>query len=287
MKKRFLSTVIIGVALSGVSAFAEEGNVTAVPTLYAMPVATSQVEMKDVSIPNISIPSSVYPVTERAEVIGAKTLTRIQARGAQLINERVKSINQNAEAVAKAKGLTDDQKSAFAMFFSGKVGELNVLGTKIASSTEASSTKALVGTIFTDFRIYSVVLPQVRLQKRIYEVQNHIAKISEKFVNIQANIDAEKLKGKDVSVWQKNLDDAKALVVTDTTKLSTLMTQINALKPSDYGTTSKAVITEVNSGIRSIAKDINSIGKKVRKPEYMRKVVNSATTTVRASSSLR
>ncbi len=287
MKKRFISTIAIGIALSGISAFAEEGTAVAVPTLYVMPVTTSSSDTKDVVVPSIEVPSSVSPVTERAEVIGAKSNTRIQARGAQLIKERVKSLNQNAEAVAKAKGLTADQKTAFSMFFSGKVVELNALGVKIASSTEASSTKALVSSIFTDFRVYAIVLPQVRLQKRIYEVQNHIAKLSETFVKVQTKIDEAKANGKDVTVWQKNLDDAKTLVTTDTTKLTALMTQINALKPSDYGTTSKSTIETVNSGVKSVAKDLNSIGKKVRRPENMKKVVNSTSTQTTSNSLVR
>ncbi len=262
MKKRIISTIAFGVALSFTSAFAESG---------------------DVIVPTIEIPSSITPVTERAESMGVKTLSRIKARGAQLIKERVNSLNQNAVAVANAKGLTADQKTAYAMFFTGKIGELNALGVQIASSTDASSTKALVSSIFTDFRIYAVVLPQVRLQKRIYELQNHTVKLSETFAKIQVKIDEEKAKGKDVSVWQKNLDDAKMIVATDTAKLSSLMTQINALKPSDYPTTSKSVIEATNSGIKSVAKDLNTLGKKVRRPILKKIITNASTTQTTAS----
>ncbi len=282
MKKRIITTLALGFALSVTSAFAEEGSMVAVPTLYAMPVTTS-VDTKDVVVPLIEVPSSVYSVTERTESMGVKTLSRIKARGAQLIKERINSLNQNAFAVANAKGLTADQKTAYSMFFTGKIGELNALGVQIASSTEASSTKALVSSIFTDFRIYAVVLPQVRLQKRIYELQNHTVKLSETFAKIQVKIDEEKAKGKDVSVWQKNLDDAKMIVATDTAKLSSLMTQINALKPSDYPTTSKSVIEATNSGIKSVAKDLNTLGKKVRRPILKKIITNASTTQTTAS----
>lgn len=265
MKKKFVSIVFVVVSMSVSSVFALDATTTVnvVPVLYT---TTSVNTNSDITVPVLSMPSSVSSMTERAEVIGAKSLVRIQARGAQLIKERVNSLNQNAEAVAKSKGLSDGQKSAFALFFSGKIAELNTLGINISKGTEASSTKVLVQSIFTDFRVYGVVLPQVRLQKRIYEIQNHIAKLPEIFTKVQTNIDAQKAKGKDVTVWQKNLDDAKILVATDTDKLSALMSQINSLKVADYGTTSKATIKSVNDGIQNIARDINSIGKKVRNP---------------------
>lgn len=256
MKKRFISAIVIGLALSGTSAFAESS---------------------DVVVPVLSTPSFVGPVTERSEVIGAKSLTRIKARGLQLIKERVNSLKQNATLIAKSKDLTSEQKMAFTAFFNGKIADINNLGTKISQSGEASSTKVLVESIFTDYRIYGVVIPQVRLQKRIYEVQNHIVKLSDTFTKVQLNIDTQKAKGKDVTIWQKSLDDAKTLVATDTVKLSALMTQINDIKPSDYGTTSKATIESVNSGIKNIVKDINSISKKVRKPVYLKSFVSTST----------
>ena len=277
MKKSLILVSVVSLVLSGASVFAEESAVVtsmAVPTLYTTTVAS--VTTGDVVVPALAVPTTVASVTEREEVITAKTLPKIQARGSQLIKERVNSLNQNADAVAKSK-LTADQKQAFAIYFTGKIADLNTLGTKIASSTDATSTKALISSIFTDYRIYAVAIPQIRLQKRIYEVQNHIAKLSDTFTKVQTNIDAAKAKGKDVAVWQKMLDDAKTLVATDSTKLTALMTLANNMKPADYPTTSKTTITTVNAGIKSVVNDLNSIGKKVRKPLYMKNI--KATTT--------
>jgi hypothetical protein len=123
----------------------------------------------------------------------------------------------------------------------------------------------------------------VRLQKRIYEVENHIGKVNESLAKVQANIDIVKAKGKDVTMWQKSLDDAKLLVATDTAKLSALMVKISAMKPSDYPTNSKVLIKEVNNGIQSIAKEINTIVKKVRKPAYMKEMKSEHATTTKVS----
>lgn len=279
MNKKIISLVVGGILLSSVNVYAEEAVVTTTATPVAVTLSVTPVmEDATVVVPVVSIPSSVGPVTERSEVIGAKNIERIKARGAQLIKERVNSLMQNKTAVEKSKGLTAEQKLAFAAFFDGKVLELTTLGTKIASSTEASSTKMLVESIFSEHRIYAVVLPQVRLQKRIYEVQNHIGKVNESLAKVQTNIDYAKSKGKDVTAWQKSLDDAKMLVATDTVKLSALMTKISAMKLSDYPTNSKMMIKEVNSGVQSIAKDINTVSKKVRRPAYMKEMRTSTST---------
>lgn len=288
MNKKIISALAIGIIASTANTYAEEQ--AAVPTLYTQPVTTSApittpITETTVLVPSLSIPSSVEPGNERLEIVNTKNLTKLKSRGAQLIKERVNSLNQNAQAVEKSKELTKEQKIAFGMFFSGKVSELNALGTKIKESTDATSTKSLVESIFTDFRIYGVTLPQVRLQKRIYEVQNHIAKLSETFTKIQSNIDYAKSKNKDVSEWQMNLDAAKLVVATDTAKLSGLMTQINSLKPSDYGTTSKTVITSVNAELKTISKEISYLNKKIRKPTYM-KTIKATTTPVTSSTTI-
>jgi hypothetical protein len=278
MKKVIASTVLLGLVFSVSSVFAEVGiqalsAEAPVPTLYANPVVTSVVvsPSADVVIPQTPEVTSVLPVIEKAEVIKITNLTKMKARGLQLIKDRINSLNANATPIANSKGLTIDQKSAFASFFNGKIADLNAVGVKIASSTDATTTKSLSSSIFTDFRIYGVLIPQLRLEKRIYELQNHATKLStDTFVKVQTRIDEFKAKGKDVTVWQKNLDDTKTLVASGTQKLSTLLIQINALQPSNYGTTSKATIESVNKNIRMIAQDFQSINKKVKRPIFLR-----------------
>lgn len=251
MKKVLLSTILAGVVLSTASVFAEVSSEVVVPIA---PTVTS-----------------VVPEVEATVNVKFDSLTKLKARGALLIKQRINSLNANAAVVAASKNLTTEQKAAFAAFFSGKVTELTALSAKISAGVDASSTRPLVTSIFTDFRIYAIVLPQVRLEKRIYELQNHVTKLTETFTKVQAKIDEQKTKGKDVTTWQKNLDDAKTLVAADVQKLTTLFTQISALKPSDYGTSSKATIQTVNVGVRAVAKDFNSIHMKVRRPEILKR----------------
>ncbi len=309
MKKVIVSGVLLGLALSTSSVFAEEGHVEVVsatavsattgvpvPTLYTnattITATAALAATVDVVVPATPEVTSVFPVIEKEEKMKITSIDKMKKRGAQLIKERVNSLNSNARAIANSKALTVDQKAAFAAFFTGKITDLNTLGGKIASSTDATSTKTLVSSIFTDHRIYGVLIPQLRLEKRIYELQNHGTKLTETFVKVQARIDEFKNKGKDVTVWQKNLDAAKVLVTTDTQKLGDLLIKINALQPADYGTTSKAVIESVNKDVRIIAKDFQSINRKVMRPTYLTnmrgyKMNSSVNSTTTASTTVR
>lgn len=305
MKKVIVSSVLLGLMLSVSAVFAEEvqsGSISVtgvsatavsattgapVPTLYTnattITATAALAPTADVVVPATPEVTSVLPVIEKAEVIKITSLEKMKKRGAQLIKERVNSLNSNAQAIANSKALTAEQKAAFASFFTGKIADLNTLGAKIASSTDATSTKSLVSSVFTDFRIYGVLIPQLRLEKRLYELQTHSVKLTDVFTKVQARINEFKAKGKDVTMWQKNLDDTKALVVADTAKIPTLLAQINALQPVNYGTTSKAVIESVNKDTKAIARDFQMVNRKVMKPSYLKNVkvttvVNSTTT---------
>lgn len=282
MKKVIISTVLVGLAFSANSVFAEAG--AAVPTLYAMPakVSVSSKEGQDVLIPTTPEVGYVSPLVEKSEDVKFSSLERLKVRGSKLIKERVASLTSNAKEVASSNILTVDQKAAFASFFTTKIADLNAVGAQIASSTDATTTRSLVTSIYTKFRIYGVLLPQLRIEKRLYELQNHAGKLTESFVKVQAKIDEFKGKGKDVTIWQKNLDESKTLVATDTQKLSDLLVKINTLQPSDYGTTSKATIESVNKDMRTIARDFQALNRKVKRPEFLRtlKVIKTASSTV-------
>jgi hypothetical protein len=256
-KKIFISTLFAGVALSTSTLFAES---------------------TDISVPMIPEITAVPSVPEKSEAITTNSLTRIKARGAALIKERVGSLNTTGATLSSSKTLSLEQKAVFSTAIASQVAGLTTLGTSISSGTDASSTKALVASIFSTFRIYAVVMPQIRLEKRINDLQNHAAKLADVFTKIQTNIDAQKAKGKDVTTWQAALDNAKALVVTDTTKLAALFTQISAMKPADYPTTSKTTIDAVNVGIKAVAKDFMGVVKVARAPHDMHMVMNASST---------
>ena len=257
MKKITLTVLTFGMIFSGVSAFAEE----------------------TVIIPAVPI---VSPVIHGADTLSlslkSESLLGLKKRGSSLIEERLSALSKNQIAITGSKTLTDAQKASLTTIINTNATGLQALQVKINAETDATSTKALVSSIYSEFRIFAIVIPKVRLEKRIYDLQNHSTKLVEAFTKVQVKINEAKEKGKDVSSWQKSLDEAKSLVTSDMSKLSSVFLKVDALKPLDYGTTSKAIIELANTEIKSVVKDFNSIGKKVRKPEGLRNLYKATTT---------
>ncbi len=275
MKKILITTLVSSIALT-TSAFADTD------TIY---------------IPQAPAFSSVYHVNENKEEIKVtNNEAKAKKRASKIIDERIKSLEGNSEVIAKNKKLTTEQKSVLTTTLQSEVTKLTALNVSVASSTSATTTKMLIDSVFSDYRIYGVVIPKVRLDVRIYQLKNHAATLSETFSKLQVKIDEQKAKGNDTTSWQKGLDDAKVLVAQDMFKLDELLKKTATLTPASYGTTSKAIIESVGSDIKIITKDFTTIVSKVRTPAKMKKAapvatvatstVNGATTTI-ASTTVR
>ncbi len=247
MKKTLYSTLVLGMMFSGATVFADN----------------------DVVIPYSPSVSVVPSVTEKEEVLSMTHGQKLQLRASNLIKERITTLNANIKVITADKSLTAEQKNSLNGILTTNINGLNALKVSIASSTDATSTKSLVSSIFTNFRIYGIVVPQVRLEKRIFDLQNHSVKLSDTFLKVQAKIDEYKAKGKDVTVWQKSLDDAKMLVANDMNTLVNALSKASTLKPSDYGTSSKATIESINGDLKNVIKDFNSIKRNLHKPSNM------------------
>jgi hypothetical protein len=71
---------------------------------------------------------------------------------------------------------------------------------------------------------------------------------------------------------------------SDTATLAALLTKVQALKPADYGTSSKAIIESANTDIKTVSKDLRTINALIKSPRYMKNVTSTttqATTTAR------
>ena len=298
MKKTIISILALGVTMSMISVQAESKNegsremkeskstsmnegASGVHQDFEMGMYTTVSD--DIKTPSVGEVSSVNLTNEQPQSLHMSTLSRMKYRAAELIRERINSLNANAKAVTLNKNLTTEQKNTLTTIVSTNISGLTTLGVTIASSTDATSTKALVNSIYTNFRIYGIVIPQIRLEKRIYDLQNHSVRLSDTFLKVQTKINDYKGKGKDVTVWQKNLDDAKILVANDMNTLANVLTKVKSLTPSDYGTTSKMVFSAATTDIKNVAKDFNSIAKNLNKPKKLKASGGTSTSTVSAT----
>ncbi len=258
MKKLIITTVLSLGLFTNLTAFAESSS--------------------EVSIPSAPEIGRVNPVKEEREDYRENRKEKINNKASKMIEERVKSLNSNQEAIAKSK-LTDEQKASLTAILATSSAKLSALKLTIGSTTDATTSRALIDSIIKDYRIYGIVIPQVRLESRIYQLKNHSIKLSETFLKVEAKIAESKAKGYDVSSWEKSVSDAKILVAGDMFKLDEIMKQAALLTPASYGTTSKALIEGINNDLKLVNKDFNKVRSMVVKPRWMKKVTNTATST--------
>lgn len=270
MKKLIITTLLVTTAMtSGV--LAESNDSVHIP-----------------AAPNLS---SVYSVTENTENVKVYkgSEKRTKERGDRLVEERIRALTSNSESISENKKLTAEQKALLVGILSTNSTNLTQHKVAFSTTTDASTTKAYIESIYKDFRIFGIVIPKVRLEARIYQLKGHATTLSETFAKLQTKIDEQKAKGNDTSSWQKGLDEAKMLVAQNMFTLDELLKKTATLTPSSYGTTSKAIIESVNKDIKLISKDFNTVVSKVRKPYSMKKLppVTASSTPSMATSTIR
>jgi hypothetical protein len=205
-----------------------------------------------------SAPPSVEIYKSNGDSISSSTisetnLSKLIARGVKLIDQRVRDLTKSKTKIAKSK-LTDAQKTTLTTKVDEQIAKLNDLRAKISSGTDLVEVKALVQSIYTDYRIYAVFLPKISLYEAIYGHQNYLTKLNDYLASWQTKIDQLKEKHKkDIDARQADLDKAKAIVPTIQPKLDVLMQKTNELVPSDYPATYKTEIDAIRAGLKEIS----------------------------------
>ena len=217
----------------------------------------------DISTPTPPAIETVQSVTEKAPVSFEVRLSKLITAGTKSVNDRLAKLGALKTKIQSGK-LTDTQKQTLTSSIDSEVTALNTVLANIKAATSTASVKALNSSVFADYRVYGVFIPQIKLLSNAYAQENHFAKLDAVFAKAQSRIDAQKSKGTDVSGLQANLDSAKAISSSLSSQLSDIETKTNALKPADYPTVSKATIKAINESIKSISasfKKINSLVK--------------------------
>lgn len=91
------------------------------------------------------------------------TLAAIQAKAAKAVRQRVGSLNTAIGDINNRKNLTSADRTAVLQLLNGDLSAMNTLGAKIAADTTVSQARTDYQSIFTNYRVYALALPQARL----------------------------------------------------------------------------------------------------------------------------
>lgn len=232
------------------------------------PLSTQAQESGMVTLPLLPDTALMAPPAETINPVvkNTKSLSNLKKRGATLISARVNSLNALKNRINNSKTLTTAQKSSLAATIDGRIASLNALGEQIKAASTVEAARPLVVSIYEGYRIYAVVIPQINYTITLNNLTNYLDTLNtETLPKIQARIDAEKAKNKDVANWQNNLNAAKAMVPGIQSKVDSLMSKVAALKPADYPAVSKTIFTDIKTGAGSVRQDIFALRQKLQK----------------------
>ncbi|MEI6627587.1 MAG: hypothetical protein WCL61_03255 [bacterium] len=181
-----------------------------------------------------------------------KSVKVLKTRGNLEANQRINALNSLIYKIKVSK-LTAEQKSTLINVINPKIEIMKNFKIAINASTDAISIKTQIRAIYEANRIYAVFIPAINLERALYQEMNHADKMDANFMGrIQVKIDDQKARGKDVTIRQKALDDAKLKLADTKVKIVDELTVAAALRPSDYQDKSKAVINKVRTEIKNI-----------------------------------
>lgn len=188
---------------------------------------------------NVSASASVNPGTIM------KVSPGIQDRANREIDRRVSNLTGLSTAISGMKNLNDSDKTSIQATVTNQVTALGALEAKIDADADTDSAvlKADVQSVTDSYRIYMLVLPQIRIiaaADRIVTVAKEMQMFSAK---LQDRITAAQSAGVDVSVSVAALADFNAKVADSEAQAQGAVTEIATLAPDNGDKTKMAANT--------------------------------------------
>lgn len=240
MKKFITTLVALLLGLTPVFVLAEEGmSVTGV--VHA----------------NVGAEATTKPVTVRANAsttaaarIGAME-TKARDRGEMEIDRRVTNLGELSDRVSGMKNLSDSDKASISAAISAQTKGLGDLKAKIAADTDADTLKADVKSITDAYRVYALVIPQVRIIAAADRIVSVTRQMQEFGAKLQARISAAQASGADVSAATTAFTDFNAKIADAQTQAQGAVTAISALIPDGGDKTKMAANTKALQDARA------------------------------------
>ena len=214
-----------------------------------------------VAVPAFAL-ADTASTTATAPVPVAKTaaITRAEARADQELDRRTTNLNDLLAKVADIKNLSAADKTSISTAITNQVVGLAQLKTKIDADTDAATVKTDVQSITGSYRIYALVLPQVRVivaADRVVTIASEMQLVSAK---LESRISAAQSAGADMSAAANTFADFNAKVADAGTQAQAAVTEIATLVP-DQGDKTKmasntAALKDARAKVVAAQKDL-------------------------------
>jgi hypothetical protein len=198
---------------------------------------------------------------------GQDRLAAIQANAATAIAKRLASLNQAIPAVTNNKAITDADRAALLGTLSGDVSGLTALGQTIAADTTAKQAAADSQRIFTDYRVYALMLPKAHYAAAADDLTGTVLpKLTDAQTRLSALL-AGADAGKNTPAVQAAMSDLAAQITAITSATSGLASTVLAYTPAQYNANhdllspARASLTTARADAKTARADVATVVK--------------------------
>jgi hypothetical protein len=165
---------------------------------------------------------------------GTNRLDTIKSRGDAEIGRRLDTLNRLLVNISDASKLTDADKLALNQQVSNEATKLMQLRLKLAGETQVGDAINDISAMLTEYRVYALISPKVKLIKAADDQQIVEQKLSSLQAKLDTRISNAQASGKDVSALQSKLKDMETNLAAAQALSSGVETSVLPLQPTDY-----------------------------------------------------
>jgi hypothetical protein len=189
--------------------------------------------------------------TQASAARSGATIAPLRGFGDCEIARRLTTLHQLASIVGASKGLTSPDAGRLSSEIAGEVGGLTGLRSTIDTQTRIAPLRAALVQIVTNYRVYVLVGPQVRLTIAA-DSELALKPHFDQLATTLAGRIAAAAKGKDVSAAQASLDAMNAAVAGAVALATPVPAKLLALTAANYGSAGGATVIK-NARIALVA----------------------------------
>lgn len=178
--------------------------------------------------------NAAFALTTQQTTTQQTRMQTIISKGDQEISRRLTSLNNLTATVNAATRLTANDKATLNNEITTEISGLTALKTKLDSETTLEGVRTDAQQIYTNYRVYVLVLPKARFVKFADSIQAVDSKLTTLASKLQSRLTTEQQAGKDVSALQATLADMNSKTSAAQAAASQIESGVINLQPSDY-----------------------------------------------------
>ncbi len=206
----------------------------------------------------------------KAEAVG-----KVQDKGGEKIDERIKRMQEQLARISKMERLSDEQKASISAEINAQITALTELKAKIATETSTTTLKELTQSITKSYRVYAVTMPKAAITAAADRIMTVVAQMESLSTKLSARIDAAKTAGTEVTAAETAYADFTAKIADAKVQAQAAASAVAGLS-ADNGDTAvqasnaealkaaKAKIDAAQEDLKAARKDVDTILKAVK-----------------------